>query len=110
MKVIFVSSDGRSRIEATAQPGERLMEVAQAHDLPIEGACEGAMACSTCHVIVDDAWYDRLPAPTENEEDMLDFAYGVCATSRLSCQIRLTEALNGLTVRLPPGSRNMLRG
>ena len=66
------------------------------------------MACATCHVIVDPAWFDRLPDPSEDEEDMLDLAYDIRKTSRLGCQIKLTEELDGLVVRLPKDVRNML--
>lgn len=77
--------------------------------MPLEGTCEGQMACSTCHVIVAAEWFGLLPAAVEDEEDMLDLASGACRTSRLSCQIELTEALDGLEVRIPPGSHNMQR-
>ncbi|MEL0145222.1 MAG: 2Fe-2S iron-sulfur cluster-binding protein, partial [Alphaproteobacteria bacterium] len=76
--------------------------------IDIEGACEGAMACSTCHVIVDPNWYDRLDEPTEDEEDMLDLAPGLKPTSRLGCQIIITEALDGLVVHLPGSTRNLM--
>jgi 2Fe-2S ferredoxin len=80
------------------------MEIARRHDLGIEGACEGSIACATCHVIVDAAFADRLAVASAEEEDMLDLAVGVQPTSRLGCQIVLTEELDGLTVRLPePG-------
>ena len=76
----------------------------------IEGACEGSLACSTCHVIVDPAWFRKLARPTEDEEDMLDLAFGLEKTSRLGCQIVMTTELDGLVVRLPAGTRNMLLG
>ena len=79
----------------------------QAHGMPLEGTCEGQMACSTCHVIVDPAWFDRLPAAVDDEEDMLDLATGVTRTSRLSCQIVLDAALDGLEVRIPAEARDM---
>jgi ferredoxin len=107
MKIRFLSADGARTIEGDAAPGARLLEVAQLADQPLEGTCEGQMACSTCHVIVDPAWFDRLPAPREEEEDMLDLAAGATRTSRLACQIILDESLDGLTVRLPPEARNM---
>ncbi len=107
MKIIFASADGTRVIEAQASPGERLLEVAQLADQPLEGTCEGQMACSTCHVIVDPAWFALLPAPREEEEDMLDLAAGATWTSRLACQIILDETLDGLIVRLPRESRNM---
>ena len=108
VRVTFVNADGK-RIEATGKPGESLLEVAHRFDVPIEGACEGCMACSTCHVIVQDPWFDRLPEPREEEEDMLDFAAGVRRTSRLSCQIDLTQALDGLSVTVPAEAHDMRR-
>ena len=108
-RVRFVSADGRSVVEAEGAPGTRLLELAQANDQPLEGACEGAMACSTCHVIVAPDDFAKLPPASDEEEDMLDFAYGVSRTSRLSCQIWLSEALDSLEVRMPGGSANMQR-
>lgn len=107
MKIHFIATDGTRTMTAEAEPGTRLLEVAQLADQPLEGTCEGQMACSTCHVIVDAAWFDRLPAPREEEEDMLDLAAGATRTSRLACQILLDDALDGLTVRIPGESRNM---
>ncbi len=106
IKVRFVSANGAVR-EAEAADGDRLLEVAQSADQPLEGTCEGQMACSTCHVIVDADWFAKLPKASEDEEDMLDLAVGATRTSRLSCQITLDSALDGLTVRIPPESRNM---
>ena len=105
--VRFVSADGAKVVEVEAPAGARLLEVAQASGQPLEGACEGAMACSTCHVLVAPADFDRLPPASEHEEDMLDFAVGVARTSRLACQIELTEALGHIEVRMPPGHANM---
>jgi len=107
IKVRFVSADGRTTIEALAHPGDTLLSVAQANGLPLEGTCEGAMACSTCHVIVDPAFAEKLPRASAEEDDLLDFAEDVAPTSRLSCQITLTRALDGLTVRLPRAHRNV---
>ena len=90
--------------------GLSVLEIAHKHGIDIEGACEGSLACSTCHVIVDAGWFPRLSRPTEDEEDMLDLAFGLEKTSRLGCQIVMTEALDGLVVRLPAGSRNMMAG
>lgn len=108
-KVRFVSADGRRCVDVKAPAGTRLLDLAQVHDQPLEGACEGAMACSTCHVIVAANDYAKLPPPSEAEEDMLDFAYGVSGTSRLACQIWLSDELETLEVRMPPGSYNMQR-
>jgi ferredoxin-2, mitochondrial len=107
MKVRFISADGESVREVETFPGESLLQTGQNAGQPLEGTCEGQMACSTCHVIVDAAWFDRLPTASEAEEDMLDLAAGATRTSRLACQIWLDEKLDGLTVRMPPESRNM---
>ena len=106
-RVIFVSADGRTRTEVEAAAGLTLLDVAHAHDIDIEGACEGNMACSTCHLIVDPDHFHRLPTPSDDEEDMLDLAWGLTETSRLGCQVVVTEALDGLVVRLPAETRDM---
>ena len=108
MKVEFVTSRGE-RVSANAEPGDNLLRVAQAAGLPLEGTCEGQMACSTCHVIVGEDWFDRLEEASEEEEDMLDLAAGVARTSRLSCQIDLTPELDGLEIRIPAESHDMRR-
>ncbi len=109
MKINFLSADGSKNTTADAAPGERLLEVAQRNDMPLEGTCEGAMACSTCHVIVAADWFEKLPRASLDEEDMLDFASGVSRTSRLACQIVLTQTLDGLEVHMPGAVRNMMR-
>lgn len=106
-RVRFVSADGARVSEVDAPAGERLLDVAQADGQPLEGTCEGQMACSTCHVIVDAGDFDRLPRASEEEEDLLDLAPHVTRTSRLACQIVLSEAMESLTVRLPAGARDM---
>jgi 2Fe-2S ferredoxin len=103
-KMIFIERNGDQR-EVEAPLGLSVLEVAHKHDVDIEGACEGSLACSTCHVIVDPAWFGKLTKPTEDEEDMLDLAFGLEKTSRLGCQIVITEALDGLTVKLPSAVR-----
>ena len=108
MKVTFITPSGE-RVAAEAAEGERLLAVGQAAGMPLEGTCEGQMACSTCHVIVAPDWFDRLPPAVEDEEDMLDLAAQVTRTSRLSCQIVLTPELDGLEVRIPGESRDMRR-
>jgi 2Fe-2S ferredoxin len=108
-KMIFVERDGTRR-EVDAPVGLSVLEVAHKHGVDIEGACEGSLACSTCHVIVDPAWIGKLEEPTEDEEDMLDLAFGLEKTSRLGCQIVMDDKLDGLVVRLPAGSRNLLTG
>ncbi|MFT8418830.1 MAG: ferredoxin family 2Fe-2S iron-sulfur cluster binding protein [Acetobacter sp.] len=99
-QMTFVEQDGTERT-VDAPVGLSVLEIAHKHDVDLEGACEGSLACATCHVVVDPAWADRLEAPTDDEEDMLDLAFGLEKTSRLGCQIVMTEELDGLVVRLP---------
>jgi ferredoxin len=103
----FLNPDGTLAAEAHAPPGTRLLTLAQTLGLPLEGTCEGAMACSTCHVIVAREHARLLPEPTAHEEDMLDFTAHVQPTSRLSCQIHTTADLDSLTVSLPVAHRDM---
>ena len=107
IRVRFVSADGTETQEVEAPEGSILLEVAQNHGQPLEGTCEGQMACSTCHVVVAAEDFARLPPAREDEEDMLDLAPGAGRTSRLACQIVLTAGLDGLTVRMPPEHRDM---
>ena len=104
-KMVFVEQDG-SRREVDAPLGLSVLEIAHKHGVDIDGACEGSLACSTCHVVVDAGWFGKLAKPTEDEEDMLDLAFDLQETSRLGCQIIMTEALDGLVVKLPAGTRN----
>jgi 2Fe-2S ferredoxin len=103
--MVFVERNGVAR-EVEAPVGLSVLEVAHKHGVDIEGACEGSLACSTCHVIVDPEWFAKLPSPSEDEEDMLDLAFGLEKTSRLGCQIVMSEALDGLVVKLPSSTRN----
>jgi 2Fe-2S ferredoxin len=105
----FVERNGIPR-EVDAPLGLSVLEIAHANDVDIEGACEGSLACSTCHVVVDPGWFGRLAQPTEDEEDMLDLAFGLQKTSRLGCQIVITPELDGLVVKLPAGVRNAQKG
>lgn len=108
VKVIFVMRDGANRV-LDAVIGQTLLDVARRHGIDeIEGACGGAMACSTCHIILEDGWDKKLQAASDDETDMLDLAYGITKTSRLGCQIKLTAASDGLKVRLPAGSKSLL--
>ncbi len=106
-RVIFIEPSGARR-EIDAKSGDTLLTIAHANKVPIEGACEGVMACSTCHVIVEPEWADKLKPPSNEEDDMLDLAWGVTKHSRLGCQIVMTDALDGLVVRLPKETRNMM--
>lgn len=110
MSITLTFIDPRGKVVTTAAaPGDNLLRVGQAAGLPLEGTCEGQMACSTCHVIVAAEWFDRLPPASEEEEDMLDFAAGARRTSRLSCQIEITPELDGLTVGVPGESNDLRR-
>ena len=104
-KMTFMQRDG-TRKDVDAPLGLSVLEIAHKHGVDIEGACEGSLACSTCHVVVDPSWYGKLSEATEDEEDMLDLAFDLQETSRLGCQIIMTEALDGLVVKLPSGTRN----
>jgi 2Fe-2S ferredoxin len=106
-KMTFIERDGNRR-EIEVPAGYSLLEIAHKFGVDIEGACEGSLACSTCHVIVDPEWFQKLEKPTEDEEDMLDLAYGLTRTSRLGCQIVLTDKLDGLVVKLPSATRSLL--
>ena len=104
-RVIFIERDGTRR-EVESRPSDRLLDVAQNAGEPLEGTCEGQMACSTWHVIVDADDFARLPRAVEDEEDMLDLAAGATRYSRLSCQIWL-DTIDAITVRIPPEAKNM---
>ncbi len=106
--VQFITAKGE-KVAAQAPAGARLLEIAQGAGMALEGTCEGQMACSTCHVIVAPAWFDLLPPASEDEEDMLDLAAGVARTSRLSCQIVLDQALDGIEVQIPGEAHDMQR-
>ena len=96
-----------NKVTVEARVGETLLQTAHRFNIDLEGACEGVCACSTCHLIfLDSEMYDSLPQPTEAEEDMLDMAFGLTSTSRLGCQIVLTENMRGMTVKLPDATRN----
>jgi len=106
--VRFFRADGTLDKEVEAKPGQRLLDVAWAERQPLEGACEGVMACSTCHVIVDPEDFAKLPPASEEEEDLLDLAAHAGRTSRLACQIMLTEDMKTLNVRIPPSATNWM--
>ena len=110
IKVRFHKPDGTLDKEIEANAGTRLLDIAWAAKQPLEGACEGVMACSTCHVIVDKADFEKLPRASDEEEDLLDLAAHATRTSRLACQIILTEEMETLDVRIPAGAKNWLYG
>ena len=105
-KIIFVEADGSEKV-VDAQNGLSLLEVAHKNGVDLEGACEGSLACSTCHLIIEKEFFENLPEPSEEEEDMLDLAWGLTHTSRLGCQIFVNDSLNGMKVKVPTGTRNM---
>ena len=106
-KLTFITPD-ENRVELDAPEGLSVLEIAHMNDIDLEGACEGSLACSTCHVIVDESWFNKLDEASEDEEDMLDLAFGLTRTSRLGCQIIMSPELDGLVVRLPGTTRNMM--
>lgn len=106
-KMTFIDPDGNRR-EVEAPEGLSVLEIAHRNHIDLEGACEGSLACSTCHVVVDPEWFDKLSDPSDDEEDMLDLAFALTQTSRLGCQIIMTKELDGLTVTLPAATRNMM--
>ncbi|CDF90842.1 ZYBA0S08-04434g1_1 [Zygosaccharomyces bailii CLIB 213] len=106
LHVTFILRDGTQRTFEVAE-GDTLLDIAQANNLEMEGACGGSCACSTCHVIVDPDYFDALPEPSDDENDMLDLAYGLTETSRLGCQIKMTKDIDGIRVALPAMTRNV---
>lgn len=106
-QITFITPED-TRHEIDAPDGLSILEVAHMNDIDLEGACEGSLACSTCHVIIDQEWFDKLEEASEDEEDMLDLAFGLTRTSRLGCQIIMGPELDGIVVRLPGTTRNMM--
>ena len=106
VKFSYIGPD-KKEITVEAPLGKSLLEVAQSNEVDLEGACEGSLACSTCHVILEERVYENLPEPTADEEDMLDLAYGLTPTSRLGCQVKVTDQMEGAKVKLPEATRNM---
>ena len=105
VKIIFICKGERKEFQVPI--GTTVLEAAHNNNIDLEGACEGSLACSTCHVIVDEKFYNMLEAPSEDEEDMLDLAFGLTSTSRLGCQITMTKELDGLTLVVPSETRNV---
>jgi 2Fe-2S ferredoxin len=105
VKIIFICKGEKKEFQVPV--GTTVLEAAHNNDIDLEGACEGSLACSTCHVIVDKNFYYMLESPSEDEEDMLDLAFGLTSTSRLGCQIIMTKELDGLTLVVPDETRNV---
>ena len=106
-KINFIIQDGSLKT-FEAPVGLSVLEIAHKYNIDLEGDCEGSLACSTCHVIIDEEYFKKLDSATEEEEDMLDLAFGLEKYSRLGCQIIMTEKIDGLIVRLPSATRNMM--
>lgn len=106
-KITFIVADG-SRHDVDVADGLTVLEAAHKNHIDLEGACEGSLACSTCHIVVAPEWFDRLTPASDDEEDMLDLAFGLTSTSRLGCQVKLTKDLDGLVVSVPSATRNMM--
>jgi ferredoxin, 2Fe-2S len=107
VKVHFELNSGEV-ITVEGNEGLSILEVAHRNKIPLEGACEGSLACSTCHVIVDPEFFNMLKSPSEEEDDMLDLAFGLTSTSRLGCQIILNNDMDGIRIKLPSATRNMM--
>ena len=105
VKITFIENNQEKTFEVPV--GTSVLEAAHQNDIDLEGACEGSLACSTCHVIVDENYYNKLDEASEDEEDMLDLAFGLTQTSRLGCQIIMTKELDGLKVKVPSETRNI---
>ncbi|KAJ5573837.1 uncharacterized protein N7459_008264 [Penicillium hispanicum] len=107
INITFIDKDG-TKVDLQVAEGDNLLDIAQANDLEMEGACGGSCACSTCHVIVEDPdMFDKMEEPSDDENDMLDLAFGLTETSRLGCQVLMSKDLDGLVVRLPTMTRNL---
>lgn len=106
-KVTFIEKDG-SEVTFDVADGDNLLDIAQSNDLEMEGACGGSCACSTCHVVVEtEEMFDKMEEPSDDENDMLDLAFGLTETSRLGCQVCMSKELDGLRVKLPSMTRNL---
>ncbi|KAG7562978.1 hypothetical protein FFLO_01536 [Filobasidium floriforme] len=107
IKITFQDSKGQTVTQVEGNEGDDLLSLAHEWDVDLEGACEGSIACSTCHVILDAESYDKLEEPEDDENDMLDLAFGLSDTSRLGCQVKLTKDIDGMVATLPSATRNM---
>jgi ferredoxin len=107
IKFKFVYLIDKKEIEVEAKEGEHILEIAHNHDIDLEGACDASLACSTCHVILENDIYDKLPKAKDEEEDLLDLAYGLKETSRLGCQVHITRDFNNTKVYIPSATRNL---
>ncbi|EJU01628.1 ferredoxin [Dacryopinax primogenitus] len=107
IKVTFMDPKGKLLKTVEVNEGDNLLEIAHEHDIDLEGACDCSIACSTCHVILRPEDHDKLEEPSDDENDMLDMAFGLTDTSRLGCQVKMRRDLDGLVATLPSATRNM---
>jgi ferredoxin len=103
--LVFI--DNNKKLVAPAKEGQTILDIAHKNNIDLEGACEGSLACSTCHVILDTDFYNTLEPASEEEEDMLDLAFGLTTTSRLGCQIIFNKNMNGMKIKLPSATKNI---
>ncbi|KAI8805984.1 2Fe-2S ferredoxin-type domain-containing protein, partial [Cladochytrium replicatum] len=104
--VTFITPEGEEK-KLVGRVGESLLDLAHGNNVDLEGACEASLACSTCHVILDQKYFDMLDEPSDEENDMLDLAFGLTETSRLGCQVELKPELDGIVARIPSATRNV---
>ncbi len=98
-KITFETTSGEEVVDAPN--GLSVMEIAKKNNINLEGACGGSLACATCHIVIDPEWFEKTGDISEDEEDMLDLAFNLAPTSRLGCQIIMSDELDGLKVKLP---------
>ncbi len=103
----FVYLNNNVEIPVQAAVGDTILQIAKKYDLSIEGACDASLSCSTCHVILEKKVYDNCKRPKEEEEDLLDLAFGLTSTSRLGCQIPINKTFEGTTIFIPSGTKNL---
>lgn len=109
VKIRFFEESNDNVVEVDAELGKKVLDIALENNIDIEGACGGELACSTCHVVVSKELFDKLPKKKEEEEDMLDLAWGLTDTSRLCCQIIVTKDLANTEFKIPKETNNMLK-
>jgi ferredoxin-2, mitochondrial len=107
VKFKFIYLGDKKEVDVEAQEGQHILEIAHKYDVELEGACDASLACSTCHVILEKDIYEALPAASEEEEDLLDLAYGLTETSRLGCQTIINKQFEGTKVYIPSATRNL---
>jgi ferredoxin len=107
VKFTFINPNENKTTEVEAEEGQNILEIAHKYDVDLEGACEASLACSTCHVILEEEIYNKLTPAVEEEEDLLDMAFGLTPTSRLGCQVKITKDFEGAKVTLPSATRNL---